>query len=141
MSLEITGKITQKLALQSGRSAKGEWSKQEFVLEVPDGNYTSNAVFNVWGADKVKELEKYNVGDSVKISFSISSREFNGRWYTDLRAWRIQPEGGQDAAAPRGSAARNDRMNDMPAGFAPQRQAPAPTMDDFSEDGSDDLPF
>lgn len=92
MALEIEGKIIRKLGVQSGTSARGEWSKQEFIIEYQEGNYPSQACFSVWGADKVKELEKYQINDKVKVSFNISSREYNNRWYTDLRAWKIEVE-------------------------------------------------
>ena len=92
MALEIEGKIIRKLGVQSGTSARGEWSKQEFVIEFQEGNYPSQVCLSVWGADKVKELEKYQIGDKVKVSFNISSREYNNRWYTDLRAWKIETE-------------------------------------------------
>lgn len=86
---EMEGRLSGKLAVQSGRSAKGEWARQDFLMEVQDGNFPSTVCFSLWGADRVKELEKYQVGDTVKVSFNPVSREFNGRWYTDLRAWRI----------------------------------------------------
>lgn len=92
MSLEIEGKIIRKLNVQSGTSQRGEWSKQEFVVEYQEGNYPSQVCFNVWGADKVKDLEKHQIGDKVKVSFNPSSKEYNGRWYTDLRAWKIESE-------------------------------------------------
>lgn len=92
MALEIEGKIIRKLGVQSGTSARGEWSKQEFIIEYQEGNYPSQACFSVWGADKVKELEKYQINDKVKVSFNINSREYNNRWYTDLRAWKIEVE-------------------------------------------------
>lgn len=92
MALEIEGKIIRKLGVQSGTSARGDWSKQEFIIEYQEGNYPSQACLSVWGADKVKELEKYQIGDKVKVSFNISSREYNNRWYTDLRAWKIESE-------------------------------------------------
>ena len=140
-NLEIEGRLVRKLAVQTGRSARGDWSKQEFVVEFQDGNFPSNVVFNVWGADKVRDLEQYQVGDVIRVSFAPSSREFNGRWYTDLRAWRIAPAGQQPAGqpVPRGS-------QDIPAGFAPIGQAaPAPTVEDMPADNTadfgDDLPF
>lgn len=144
-----------KLAVQSGRSAKGDWAKQEFVIEYQEGNFPTKACFSVWGADKVKDLEKYNVGDQIKVAFNISSREFNGKWYTDLRAWRISPAG-QAYAAPAqaapgygsmpaqnqgyGNQGYGNGYNDVPAGFAPSygQQAPAPSLDDMP---GDDLPF
>ena len=86
---------------------------------------------NVWGEDKVRDLEKYQEGDKVKISFNLSSREYNGRWYTDVRAWRIEPAG---AAQPAPQYAQS-----APAAPAP---APMPTADDMSTPLSDDdLPF
>lgn len=97
---EIDGRLTGKLAVQSGRSAKGDWARQDFLLEVQDGNFPSTLCMSLWGADRVKELEKYQVGDTVKVSFNPVSREFNGRWYTDLRAWRISGNVAAASAAP-----------------------------------------
>ena len=96
---EMEGRLTGKLAVQSGRSAKGEWARQDFLMEVQDGNFPSTVCFSLWGADRVKELEKYQVGDTVKVSFNPVSREFNGRWYTDLRAWRISGASAASAAS------------------------------------------
>ena len=127
MAMELEGRIVRKLNVQSGTSPRGTWSKQEFILEYQEGNYPSQVCMNVWGEDKVRDLEKYQIGDKVKVSFNLSSREFNGRWYTDVRAWRIEP-----AAAP------------APAAFqAPQQpEPPLPSADDMSTPFSDDdLPF
>ena len=93
MAMELEGRIARKLNVQTGTSARGAWAKQEFIFEYQEGNYPSQVCMNVWGDDKVKELDKYQVGDKVKISFNLSSREYNGRWYTDVRAWRIEPAG------------------------------------------------
>ena len=88
MALEIEGTLAQKLPVQSGNSARGPWAKQEFILEFPDGNFTAKACFTAWGQEKVQDLGKYQVGDKVKVSFNLKSREYNGRWYNDLRARR-----------------------------------------------------
>lgn len=131
MALELEGKIIRKLNVQSGVSARGNWSKQEFIIEYQEGNFPSQACFNVWGEDKVKDLERFQIGDSVKVSFNISSREYNGRWYTDLRAWRLDSSGeAASAAAPAQAPAQ-------PAAQPAQTQAPqaADSQDD------DDLPF
>ena len=128
MAMELEGRIARKLTVQTGTSARGAWSKQEFVLEYQDGSFPAQVCMNVWGEDKVRDLEKYQVGDKVKISFNLSSREYNGRWYTDVRAWRIEPAGAVQPAqqyAPAASAT-----------------APMPTADDMSTPLSDDdLPF
>ena len=124
--MELEGRIARKLNVQTGTSARGTWAKQEFIFEYQEGNFPSQVCMNVWGDDKVKELEKYQVGDKVKVSFNLSSREYNGRWYTDVRAWRIEPAG----AAP------------APAAAPLQQTAPLPSADDMSSPLSDDdLPF
>lgn len=93
MAMELEGRIVRKLNVQTGTSAKGPWSKQDFIFEYQEGNYPSQVCMNVWGDDKVKDLARYKDGDKVKISFNLSSREYNGRWYTDVRAWKIEPVG------------------------------------------------
>ena len=122
MALELEGRIAQKMTVQSGTSARGAWSKQEFIFEYQEGNYPTKVVMHVWGDDKVRELDKYQVNDKVKVSFNLSSREYNGRWYTDVRVWRIEPA---QTGAP----------------VQPSYRAPMPTVDDMSEPADDDLPF
>ena len=143
MAMELEGKIARKLTVQTGTSARGAWSKQEFVLEYQEGNFPTQVCMNVWGDDKVRELDKYQVGDKVKISFNLSSREYNGRWYTDVRAWRIEPAGAQQSA-PSGGYAAPASSYGAPAGTqaAPMPSAPLPTADDMSSPLDDsDLPF
>ena len=129
MALELEGRIVRKLTVQRGNSAKGPWAKQEFVIEYKEGNYPAPVCMSVWGEDKVKDLEKYQVGDVVKVSFNLSSREFNGKWYTDIRAWKMVPAGAVPAS--------------QPAPAAPAAPfTPAPTLDDMPDFGSEnDLPF
>lgn len=150
--MEIEGRLIQKLGIQSGKSARGDWAKQEFVIEFQEGNFPSKACFSVWGADKVKDLEKYQPGDQIKVAFNVSSREFNGKWYTDLRAWRISPAGAQAPASGYGAPAYGQNTagtapasgyQDVPAGFAPSygaglQQVPPHSIEDMPED---DLPF
>ena len=135
MALELEGTLRQKLGVQSGTSARGPWAKQEFILEFPDGNFTSQACFTAWGQDKVQELDKYQVGDRIKVSFNLKSREYNGRWYNDLQIWRIAPAGGEAAAHP--------APPPSPVPPEPSYQAPpAPSISDMPADNpEDDLPF
>ncbi len=123
--MELEGKIVRKLNVQTGTTSRGNWSKQEFILEYQGGNFPIQVCMNVWG-DKVSELDKHQVGDNVKVSFDLSSREYNGRWYTDVRAWRIEPVG----VAPSGTV--------VPP---PPPTTPFPTADDLSSPVEDDLPF
>ena len=134
MALEIEGTLVQKMPVASGTSARGAWKKQEFILEYPDGNFTVKACFLAWGQDKVQELDKYQVGDKVKVSFNLKSREYNGRWYNDLQIWKIAPAGAAPQA-PAAPAPRAAGQSDWPA-------PPAPTIEDMPDDtGSEDLPF
>ena len=135
--MELEGRIVRKLNVQTGTSARGAWAKQEFILEYQEGNFPSQVCMNVWGDDKVKELDKYQVGDKVKVSFNLSSREYNGRWYTDVRAWRMEPA---NAAPAQGyDYAQSAGSYSAPTGTP--TPAPMPSADDMSSPVEDDLPF
>jgi len=90
MNIELKGKLIQKLEPVSGQSKNGNWQKQEFIIETDD-QYPKKICMNVWG-DKLQALSSVVVGDNITASVNIESREFNGRWYTDIRAWRIQKD-------------------------------------------------
>lgn len=146
MALELEGTLRQKLGVQQGTSARGAWAKQEFILEYPDGNFTSQVCFTAFGQDKVAELDKYQIGDRIKVSFNLRSREFNGRWYNDLQIWRLAPAG-TATAAPAAASAPAAAPVAAPVAAAPSapafESAPAPTLDDMPADSpeADDLPF
>ncbi len=91
MPIEITGRIVTLLPLVTGEGKNGQWKKQEFVIETTD-QYPKKVVFSMWG-DKADMLSNYKPGEDIKVSFNPESREHNGRWYTDLRAWRIDRAG------------------------------------------------
>ena len=104
MALEIVGKLQQLLPLQSGTGSRGEWTKQDFIIETVD-QYPKKVCVSAWG-DKARDLDGVAIGESIKISVNIESREFNGRWYTDVRAWRIEREGSaQQGAVPQNTSA------------------------------------
>lgn len=85
--MEITGTVVSLLPMQSGQGKNGTWKKQEFILETP-GQYPKKVCLSLWG-EKVDE-NRLNPGDRITASINIESREYNGRWYTDVRAWKIQ---------------------------------------------------
>lgn len=143
MALELEGTLKQKLAVQSGSSARGAWTKQEFILEYQDGNFPAQLCLSAFGQDKVQELGKYNEGDKVKVAFNLRSREFNGRWYTDIQIWRISPAG-QAPQPQQGQQGPQSYGNPtgQPYGNPPVQAAPAPTVEDMPADNpDDDLPF
>ena len=89
--MDISGKIIQFLAVQSGQGKNGTWKKQEFILETGD-NYPKKVCIAVWG-DKI-DMGSFKTGDLVDVSFDVESREYNGRWYTDVKAWKVEAAGG-----------------------------------------------
>lgn len=88
MSLQIQGKLIQKLPTESGEGRNGRWEKKQFVIETDD-QYPKKICMVLWG-DKISMLEKVTEGDIVTVSINIESREFNSKWYTDVKAWRIE---------------------------------------------------
>jgi len=84
--MDISGKVIQLLPLQTGQGKNGTWKKQEFILETGD-TYPKKVCIAVWG-DKI-DMGSYKPGDEVEVSFDVESREYNGRWYTDVKAWKI----------------------------------------------------
>ena len=101
--MDISGKIVSLLPLQTGQGKNGTWKKQEFILETGD-TYPKKVCIAVWG-DKI-DMGPVKPGSAVTVSFDVESREFNGRWYTDVKAWKIVAgQGGAGSAGPAPSSA------------------------------------
>lgn len=90
MELKVTGRVVEVLQEQSGESKNGTWRKREFVIETQD-NYPKKICMVQWG-DEIDNAA-VAVGEQVTASIDIASREYNGRWYTDIKAWRIEKDG------------------------------------------------
>lgn len=119
--MEISGKIIRISPLQTGQGRNGEWKKQEFVIQT-DGPYPKSVCFTVWN-NKI-DLGLHTENQAVKVSFDPESREFNGRWYTDLIAWRIVKADE--------SQVRQDEQNEPSFSDQP---------DVMPDNSTDDLPF
>lgn len=125
MALDITGKILQIMNETSGQSRSGNnWVKQEFIIETYD-KFPRKVLISVMG-EKVQDLKKFKPGEEIKASLNIESREYNGRWYTDVRAWKL--EGGTGAAPSSGNGGGQEFYPDKEASFSP-------------DPATDDLPF
>ncbi len=124
MALEIIGKLVQVLPEQTGQGQNGPWTKQNFVIETQD-QFPKKVCIACWN-DKAEALKQLKTGDEVRVAVNIESREYNGKWYTDVKAWKVEPVSG---------GGRNSG-----ADYPPDRevtnynQAPPPDM-------KDDLPF
>lgn len=88
--MQLTAKLVQLLPLQTGAGKNGAWKKQDIIVET-EGTYPKKVCISIWG-DKVNE-SVLKVGSQLAISFDVESREYNGRWYTDVKAWKIEPAG------------------------------------------------
>lgn len=118
MALEISGRVIQILPEQTGTGRNGQWVRQDFVVETQE-QFPRKVCFSAWG-EKASLVKNLQSGAMVKVSFNAESREYNGRWYTDLRIWKI------DQASESTPVAETSDMPDlMPPG----------------EDEADDLPF
>ncbi|MFN4145519.1 MAG: DUF3127 domain-containing protein [Runella sp.] len=125
--MDIKGKVLQLLPLQTGEGKNGTWRKQEFVIET-EGQYPKKVCISAWG-DKINE-SALQPGKEINVSFDIESREYNGRWYTDVKAWRIEEISAN-------TIAENSAQASAPAAARPT----TPLPDTLQADDSDSLPF
>ena len=136
--MEVVGKIIQVLPAQEGVGRNGNpWKVQPYVLETQD-QYPRKVHFEVFGEDRIKQ-NPCELDQLVTVSFDIESREFNGRWYTSIRAWRIQQ--GDTTQAATGAPATTQAA---PATAAQAPVEPAANVDPFDAsagEGTSDLPF
>ncbi|MCK9561300.1 MAG: DUF3127 domain-containing protein [Bacteroidales bacterium] len=94
--MEIQGKLTQILPLQTGEGKNGTWKKQEFIIET-SGQYPKKICISMWG-DKINNA-LLQVGNELTAHIDIESREYNGRWYTEVKAWKIEGKTNNESAS------------------------------------------
>ncbi len=113
MDLKITGTVKQILEIQSGEGKNGPWKKQDFILETP-GKYPKLVCVTQWG----DQIEKNNVseGEKLTVSIDLQSREYKGNWYTDVKAWKVERDGGVGAQADSGPVNPDENVIDFGAG-------------------------
>jgi len=120
--MEISGKIIAVLPLASGQGKNGTWRSQDYVLETEE-QYPRKVCFNLFN-DKIDQFP-LAVNDRVNVSFDIESREYNGRWYTSIRAWKVEKSVVPASAEP--------PMPPFEGGYGPIPPA--------ESEGGSDLPF
>lgn len=140
--MEITGKLFKVMPMQSGTGKNGEWRKQDFVLEVP-GTYPKKVAMTVW-SERTQELQALALGQEIKAFFDVESREYNERWYTDLKVWKIEkvmttPISGNNQQNPASNTSAPWDNN------TPSHTIPVPQENPFASENDsnsdDDLPF
>jgi len=132
--MDLKGKVILNMPLVTGEGKNGQWSKQEFLIETGD-QYPKKVMFGLMG-NKIDQ-NPYSIGQEVVVSFDAESREYNGRYFTNLNAWKVTPAGAAPSVQPvnqnnyQPNAPQNNNMNEVPTNMS------------FSSDEStsDDLPF
>jgi hypothetical protein len=130
--MEITGKIIAVLEPRGGVSARtgSAWKAQEYVLETQE-QYPRKMVFDIFGEDKIAQFA-IQVGEVLTVSFDIDAREWNGRWFNSIRAWKVE----------RGAAVADQPMAAPAASPVPPTAAPFPSTPEApAANANDDLPF
>ena len=123
--MELSGKVIAVLEPRGGVSKTGNaWKVQEYVIETHD-QYPRRMCFDVFGEDKINQF-KIQAGEELTVSFDIDAREWQGRWFNSIRAWKVERAGAQQPAP----------MDGAP--FPPPSAAP---VDFAAGDEKDDLPF
>lgn len=95
MDIQLQGKVVQILDEQSGEGKNGSWRKRNFILEIP-GKYPKKVCITQWG-DNIDQ-QAVQIGINITVSVDIQSREYNGNWYTDIKAWRVEQGTGEQNA-------------------------------------------
>ena len=89
--MELTGKIIQILAPQSGVGKNGPWKKCDFIIETGD-KFPKKVCVTAWN-ELADQIQKEPIGTEINVSIDLSSREYNGKWYNDIKAWKISNTG------------------------------------------------
>ena len=127
--MELQGRVIAVLEPRGGISKNGnEWKVQEYVIETHD-QYPRRMCFDVFGADKIQQFN-IQVGEELNVSFDIDAREWQGRWFNSIRAWKVERVSA-DAA----------QMPPVTPPFPPVNAAPSAPVDCSATDDKDDLPF
>jgi hypothetical protein len=119
--MQLTAKLIDVLTIQTGQGKNGEWRKQDIIVET-DGQYPKKICISLWG-DKITDTN-LQIGQQYRYDLDIESREYSGRWYTDIKAWRI-----------------DSSNNDNSTTEAPLPLSPLPPLDMEGEGDNSNLPF
>jgi len=128
-SFELTGALK---VLEDTQTFASGFSKREFVIEVPDGKYPQMVKFETV-RDKINLLDNLSIGEELKVTFDIRGNEYNGRYYVNLNAWKIEKSGNGNGAGNSGSAAAAHSDDPPPGAFD--------SNFDNETESADDIPF
>jgi|ERR1700753_862898 len=116
--MEVVGKIIKILSPQTGQGKNGAWIKNEFIIETPD-QYPKKICISTWG-DMATNMDNYEEGERVSVKYNLESREYNERWFTEVKAYKIERQ---------------------VSGKTEQKQQKEELQKGATDGNSDDLPF
>ncbi len=132
--MDISGKLSLHLPITTGEGKNGTWQKSGFVVETSNEKYPKKVCFTTWG-DTIAQSQVFQAGEEVKVSFDVESREYQGKWYSDIKAWKVERNaGGTPNVAP--STPQNSQKNN-----ATETPASSGNNESFNVTQDDDLPF
>lgn len=103
----LQGIVIQLLPTEVGtRKNGGQWNKQGYIIEYGDDKYPKQVAVYLWG--DLATNNPFTLGAEVELDVDLESREYNGRWYTEVKCWRVlsgQSVGGGQTAVASGQAA------------------------------------
>jgi single-strand DNA-binding protein len=103
-TFEIEGKLVRKF---DAESKSASFQAREFVIETQDGNYPNFIKFQLT-QDRCAAIDGHKEGEQIKVHFDLRGREWQGKYFTNLNAWRIESAGGSTATAAAPAAADPD---------------------------------
>jgi hypothetical protein len=128
LALQIKGKIAQLLKPESGVSKVGNsWTKREFVIETEE-QFPKKVCFTLFG-DKSTLVDGFSAGDEVEVSFNIDAKEYNGKWFNSVNAWKIERVSNESGS---------EYLPPPPPPFFSESDIPLPSSSEGDDDG---LPF
>lgn len=137
--MEIKGRVKTLGALTEGTSARGAWQKQELIIETIE-QYPKQVCLVCWG-ERVTEAQRFAEGQIIKAHVNIESREFNGKWYTDVKPWKFEAEEVEQQQVINQQATYQSEPMTYQESRTPQQNVMDYLQQDDSVEDDGDLPF
>ena len=143
----VKGIISHMGEIQQGTSQNGyDWARQIIVLDVASFNGTFSKIALTAQNQRVDDLQNYQIGDRVEVGYSVTAREWDGKWFNnvDLISINFFDEVAQAAPAPTPAPAPRQVAPAAPAAqrrvARPARTTPLVPPGTNLEPQDDDLP-
>ena len=147
--MEVTGVLIAILPEQSGQTERGAWRRGGFVIETEE-QYPKKIAFTLFG-DRIDMIKSFAIGNVLNVQFSAQSREWQGRWFTELNCFKVEPFVTQSAypqqpmqpTYPQQPVYQPQMTQpyQQPQAYQPAQEVLHEEYGDNGSNNSDDLPF